>query len=210
VLYRAADALDPSGRAREIADALYADLYGVRTADGERASLLRYFHARSSLATWLRAILAQRHVDAIRSDRRTETLPDDSADPAIGTPPALAVHPDPDPERARYVALVLGALRLAIAALAPADRMRFACYYADGLTLAQIGRMLGEHEATASRHLARTRARLREDVDRRLRQVERLNDAQVARAFECAAEDAGAFDLSQWAARKEPEQNRSI
>src|SRR5476649_694500 len=35
VLYRAADALDPSGGARELADALYADLFD---------SLFRYFH----------------------------------------------------------------------------------------------------------------------------------------------------------------------
>ena len=59
VLYRAADALDPSGGAREIADALYADLYGLQERDGERRSLLDYFQGRSSLATWLRAVLAR-------------------------------------------------------------------------------------------------------------------------------------------------------
>ena len=53
-LYRAADALDRSGGARELADSLYADLYGVEQRDGERQSLFRYFHGRSSLATWLR------------------------------------------------------------------------------------------------------------------------------------------------------------
>ena len=66
-LYRAADALDPSGRARELADSLYADLYGTTERAGERRSLFRYFHGRSSLPTWLRAVLAQRHVDAIRA-----------------------------------------------------------------------------------------------------------------------------------------------
>src|SRR6187397_2663635 len=50
-LYRAADALDPSGGAREQADALYADLYGVDEKGGSKKSLLRYFHGRSSLAT---------------------------------------------------------------------------------------------------------------------------------------------------------------
>src|SRR4029078_13620642 len=34
VLYRAADALAPSGSARELADSLYADLFGLR-AEGE-------------------------------------------------------------------------------------------------------------------------------------------------------------------------------
>ena len=67
VLYRAADAIDPSGGARELADSLYADLYGLRTNDSERKSLFLYFQGRSSLATWLRAVLTQRFVDRIRA-----------------------------------------------------------------------------------------------------------------------------------------------
>src|SRR5687767_4681494 len=76
-LYRAADALDSSGTARELADSLYADLYGLDQRGGVRQSLLRYFHGRSSLATWLRAVLAQRHVDRVRVDRRIEPLPEE-------------------------------------------------------------------------------------------------------------------------------------
>jgi RNA polymerase sigma factor (sigma-70 family) len=210
VLYRAADALDPSGRAREAADALYADLYGVKVHGTARASLFRYFHGRSSLATWLRAVLAQRHVDVVRADRHTDPLPGHDGETAPTTPPTLTVAPDPDPDCRRFLAVVLAALRLAVGALGSPDRLRFACYYADGLTLAETGKILGEHEATVSRQLARTRLRLRQDVERRLREVERLNDAQIARAFECAAEDAGAFDLSRWAGRKDREENRSI
>ncbi len=89
-LYRAADALDRSGAARELADSLYADLYGLDQRGGARQSLLRYFHGRSSLATWLRAVLAQRHVDRVRVDRRTEPLPEELAGRAS---PAAA---DPD------------------------------------------------------------------------------------------------------------------
>jgi len=51
ILYRAADALDPGGGARELADTLYADLYGVAEAGAERRSLFRYYQGRSSLAT---------------------------------------------------------------------------------------------------------------------------------------------------------------
>src|SRR5687768_6937664 len=80
ILYRAADALDPSGGAREVADALYAELYGVRSTSDVRSSLFRYFHGRSTLATWLRAILAQRYVDRLRQLRRTVPLPADEAE----------------------------------------------------------------------------------------------------------------------------------
>ena len=44
-------------------------------------------------------------------------------------------------------------LAAAIAALAPRDRLRLACYYAQEMTLAQIGRLTREHEATVSRQL---------------------------------------------------------
>ena len=43
--------------AEELADSLFAELYGLSAE--KRGSLLRYFHGRSSLKTWLRAVLAQ-------------------------------------------------------------------------------------------------------------------------------------------------------
>jgi len=189
ILYRAADAIDPSGGARELADSLYADLYGLREADGERRSLFRYFHGRSSLATWLRAVLSQRHVDAIRSARRTDPLPDEDDRP-------VAVVPAPgDPDRSRLLQLTLEALHAAIGGLSVKDRLRLRSYYAQELTLAQVGRITGEHEATVSRHLARTRRELRDAAERRLRDEHGLADVQVTRALELAAEDPAGLDL---------------
>ena len=78
-MYRAADAIDASGTAREIADALYAELFGLKERDGIRQSVFRYFHGRSSLATWLRSLIAQRYVDRHRETRRLEPLPEDSS-----------------------------------------------------------------------------------------------------------------------------------
>ena len=80
VLYRAADALDRGGGARELADSLYAELYGIKDRPGDRRSLFHYFQGRSSLATWLRAVLAQRYVDRLRAQRRFEPLPDEELD----------------------------------------------------------------------------------------------------------------------------------
>ena len=76
-LYRAARAIVGESAARELADSLYADLYGLREVAGQRKSLFDYFLGRSKLTTWLHAILAQRHVDSIRRARRTESLDDD-------------------------------------------------------------------------------------------------------------------------------------
>lgn len=189
VLYRAADALAPGGAAREIADGIYADLFGTEARDGERRSLFRYFHGRSSLATWLRAVLSQRYVDRVRHERRIEPLPDDDVRQTVMARAA------PDPDRARYLALIRAALARAIEALAGRDRLRLALYYAQQLTLAEAGRVLKEHEATVSRSLARTRKALRTAIDAELRAAG-LAEQEVARCYESVIEDAGPLDLS--------------
>ena len=206
VLYRAADAIDPHGGARELADALYADLYGVTERGGRRRSLLDYFHGRSSLATWLRAVLSQRHVDRIRSERRTEPLPVEELN--VAAPAAAGAAGVP---RHRYLALLEKALAAAVARLPSTDRLRLRCYYAQGMTLAQIAPLMREHEATVSRHLAKTRKVIRADVERQLRTDEGLTDEAVSECFEAAIEDPGTLDLGRVIAeRKESPGYRSI
>jgi RNA polymerase sigma factor (sigma-70 family) len=198
VLYRAADALDPGGSARELADALYADLYGLADADGTRRSLFRYYQGRSSLATWLRAVLSQRYVDQIRARKRLVPLPDDREPNETGAASLVdrgTVEPS-NPDRPRHLGLVRSALIAAIGRLADRDRLRLTWYYVEALTLAQIGRALKEHEATVSRQLGRARRALRDDVERCLRE-QGLRDAEIAECFESAAADPGPLDLQQ-------------
>jgi RNA polymerase sigma-70 factor (ECF subfamily) len=190
-LLRAADAIDPSGAAHELADALYGELYGLADSTGARKSLLRYFHGRSSLGTWLRTVLAQRHVDRLRSLRRIDPLPDEAV-AAASAPAELAS------ERTGFVALMRRAVGRAVAGLAPRDRLRLSCYYAQNLRLNQIGRVLGEHEATVSRHLARTRQAIRRDVERQLAEDAGLDPSTIAQCFEAVVEDAGTLDLQEW------------
>jgi RNA polymerase sigma-70 factor (ECF subfamily) len=187
LLYRSADALVAGGGARDLADSLYADLYGLDDRAGERRSLFRYFHGRSSLATWLRAVLAQRHVDRVRSERRLEPLPDEDTTPAVAP---LST----DPDRPRYLALMQRALGAALSRLDARDRLRLGCYYAQELTLAQTGRLLREHEATVSRQLARSRKAIRDDVESQLR-AEHLNKDEIEECLACVMEDAGPLDL---------------
>jgi RNA polymerase sigma-70 factor (ECF subfamily) len=190
LLYRAADSLDPGGGARDLADSLYADLFGLGDRTGERQSLFRYFHGRSSLTTWLRAVLAQRHVDRLRTHRRLEALPEEESASALQAPVGAL-----EPQRDRYLQLIRRALTEAVANLPARDRLRLACYYAQELTLAQTGRMLGESEATSSRQLARTRAAVRTAIERQLK-TEGLSRTEVGECFASAAEDAGEIDLS--------------
>ena len=191
-LYRAADALEPGGGARDLADSLYADLFGFRDGQGERRSLFRYFHGRSSLATWLRAVLSQRYVDRLRSTRRLEALPDEDAADALPAPDRSS-----SPDRARHVQLMQDAMAVALSSLPARDRVRLACYYSQGLTLAETGRLLGEHEATCSRQLARARKAIREGVERRLRESAGLGEAEIGQCFASVVEDPGPLDLRQ-------------
>jgi len=201
LLHRAADGIDPTGGARDLADALYADLYGLRDRDGGRKSLFRYFHGRSRLATWLRSVLAQRHVDRIRATKKLNPLPDDP-----DVLPDRAATPM-DARRARFVDAMRQALAAAIAGLPPRDRLRLSCYYSQDLTLAAIGRLLKEHEATVSRNLARTRSEVRLAVEARLRAGHAMDAATVADCIRSVTEDAGTLDLADFMGAEQARKN---
>ncbi len=194
-LYAAARALTKDeASARELADTLWAELYGVGSTKAsvetgtERRPLLTYFHGRSKLSTWLRSVLAQRYVDRLRVTQRVDSL--DGDEPA--EPVAHAATADPD--RDRYRTLLDGALGAALDGLETGDRLRLALYYLQGLTLAQIGQITREHEATISRKLSRTRKQLKRRIERELQEQRGLDEAQVRLCYQYALED-GAFDL---------------
>jgi len=196
-LYRAARAIAGDSQGRDLADSLYAELFGLRESDGQRKSLFDYFHGRSKLSTWLRAILAQRHVDHLRRAARTESMDDSRTgdnieiDAPIESPPGAAA---PEPDRDRFLAILQAAITTVLAALAPRDRLRLAYYYVDDLTLAEIGKLRGEHEATVSRKLERTRRELRQRVETLLRE-KNLSEAQLAQCLEYARHE-WPFDLA--------------
>ncbi len=201
VLYRAADAIDRSGNARDVADALYGELYS--------RALFRYFHGRSSLATWLRSLVSQRYVDRIRETRRLDPLPEESSSAAIPSRPATG-----NPDHARFVTVVQAVLTSALGALAARDRLRLRCYYAQEMTLAQIGRVTREHEATVSRNLARTRNVVRAEAIRLLRDEHHFRDDEITECFSAVSEDAGTLNLGDLLSerlegRKKTEDDRS-
>jgi RNA polymerase sigma-70 factor len=181
-LYSAARAIaGDDARGRELADSLWAELYGLEVRDGRRRSLLDHFHGRSSLMTWFRAVLAQRHVDSLREASRRAPL-DEAAEPAARE------DDDPvEPGRARYVEMVGHALDDALAELDPRDRTRLAYYYRHQLSLKQIGRLMDEHESSVSRKLARTRDELKAKVDRSL--AEHLSRDEIEMCYHFAAGD---------------------
>jgi RNA polymerase sigma-70 factor (ECF subfamily) len=146
-----------SSAARELADGLYADLYGTVTRDGQRVCKLSSYTGRGSLEGWLRTVLAQEQVNRYRRHKRLVSLDEESEDGAqFAAPegePGISVD-----------ARLEAATDEALAALSSEDRFVLAAYYLDGRTLAEIARMLSVHESTISRKLDKLAQSLRKQI----------------------------------------------
>jgi RNA polymerase sigma-70 factor, ECF subfamily len=157
--------------ARELADSVYADLFGTRqNENGERISKLASYTGRGSLEGWLRTVLAQEHVNWYRGQRRLVSFEErHQRGEQFEVKSETGARVDSRLEQAIDEAL----------AEVPADeRLLLASWYLDGRTLAEIARMLGVHESTVSRRIDRITASLRKRILRGLR--ERGMDARAA------------------------------
>jgi RNA polymerase sigma-70 factor (ECF subfamily) len=158
-LIRAAIAITGSETlGRDLADQLYAELFGLNTRDGERRCPLLSYRGRGSLIGWLRTTLAQRHVDHHRRNRREQPLEE------IEVPAAVAPPETPGAELSQLER----AIKQALLGRDAEERFLLAAYYFDGQTLLQIARVLGVHEATVSRKMRRTIQGTRKQVLRNL------------------------------------------
>src|SRR5437667_5226873 len=86
---------------RELADSVYADLYGTRQRDGERVSKLVSYSGRGSLDGWLRTVLAQEFVNTYRKQKRLVSLDEESEEGAQFAAPESENIPPADPALAR-------------------------------------------------------------------------------------------------------------
>jgi RNA polymerase sigma-70 factor (ECF subfamily) len=150
---------------RELADSLYADMYGLRERDGVRYSPLLLYHGRGALAGWLRSVLAQRFVDLHRKTHREVSL-EELAEPAVPQATAEASAPS---ERA--TSLIQQIIQMTLTRLPSDQRFILSEYYLDGRTLKQIASLLGVHESTVSRSLSKLTASLRKQIVGELRKT---------------------------------------
>jgi RNA polymerase sigma-70 factor (ECF subfamily) len=161
-LARAATAISGSETiGRDLAGALYAELYGLTERDGLRRCPLNSYRGRGSLLGWLRTTLSQRHVDQYRRSYREEPLEDLDA-PSVERP----VQESPV-----ALPMVAQAVELALVESEAEERFILASYFLDEKTLAQIAAVLGVHEATISRRLRRATDSVRKQVLRNLRNL---------------------------------------
>ena len=162
--------------ARDLADSLYADLYGTSERDGRRVSRLNFYMGRGSLEGWLRTVVAQEFVNRYRKTKRLVSL-EEQAEEGVQF---SAAEPGPSaPVDNRLTA----ALDEALGRLEGEDRLVLASYYLDHRTLTEIGRMIGVHESTISRRLEKLLKGLRKQIMAGL--VQRgMNRSQAEEALE--------------------------
>ncbi len=167
--------------ARDLADTLYAELYGTASRGGERVSKLSSFTGRGSLEGWLRTVLAQEFVNRYRRTKRLVSLDEESDEGS------QFAAPEPEAVPAVDARLEL-AVSSALAALSAEDRTILAAYYIDGRTLAEIARMLGVHESTISRKVDKLAKSLRKRIMAEMVQ-QGMTRRQAEEAFEVDVRD---------------------
>ena len=147
---------------RELADSLYADLFGTSMREGRRVSKLTFYTGRGSLEGWLRTVLAQQYIDQYRSRKRLVSLEEQAEDGAQFTAadPEPGTQPDPRLD---------GAVDEALNSLKAEERFILAAYYLDGRTLAEIAAVLGVHACSISRRLDKIAVALRKQIVSELR-----------------------------------------
>jgi len=182
-----------AGEAEELADSVWAELYGLREReDGTRAGKLAYYSGCGSLGGWLRAVVGQLAVDR---HRRTSRLVQ-TEEPSEFDRAAAETHvesdgwrpaPERDPESAladtEAARAVEDALAESLGGLDAEDRLLVKLYYFDGLKLKEAGAVLGVHEATASRRLTRLHGEIRKRVESTLVSSRGWTREEAARAL---------------------------
>src|SRR6185369_381176 len=108
--------------ARDLADSLYAELYGLEERAGQRRSKRLYYMGRGSLEGWLRTVLDQNWIDAKRRTRREVSLEEHLDEGGQFEAPAPTPLPAPTSPTNQAIAA-------ALSDLSSEDRFLLAAYY---------------------------------------------------------------------------------
>jgi RNA polymerase sigma-70 factor (ECF subfamily) len=170
-----------AAHAAELADSIFAELYGLSEREGVRNSKFVFYTGRGSLEGWLRTVMAQEFINRYRKQKRTVSLEEQTEDGV------QFVANQPEPVRSGDGRLE-AATDAALGELSAEDRFTLASYYLDGRTLAEIARTLGLHESSVSRRLDRLSADLRKRILEGLR-TRGMSHAQATEALETDVRD---------------------
>jgi RNA polymerase sigma-70 factor (ECF subfamily) len=177
--------------AEDLVQSVIGELYGVRGNEEQRQSKLTHYSGRGSLGGWLRAVIYQSFIDRRRQSSRFEQVEEatefDRLPQRVDGPVSATIALPDEVEETRLRQATEEALAQAFASLEVRDRLLLNYYYFDGLTLCEIGALMGVHEATISRWLHRARRQVRHKTEDLLRRNYKLRRTEIAECLHLAA-----------------------
>src|SRR5262249_39133653 len=174
---------------------VYGELYGVRLDGDKRLSKLTHYSGRGRLGGGLRPGVYQAvnhhkpqtsRFEEVEEIAEFDRLANEAAAHVNGRISAPIAQPD-DIEDARLRQATEEAMTQAFAEIEARDRLLLNYYYFDDLTLREIGLMMGVHEATISRWLAKRQREVKRKTEEILQRSYGLRRTEVAECLQIAA-----------------------
>jgi len=181
--------------AEELTQFVFGELYGVRMDGKRRMSKLSYYSGQGSFGGWLRAVVYQCFIDRRRQTARFEQVEEiEDFDRLAMTSTAhvngsfsVYLHQPDQIEDTRLRQATEEAMTQAFSQIEPRARLLLNYYYFDDLTLREIGLLMGVHEATISRWLARAQRDIKRKTEEILKRSYGLQRTEVAECLQIAA-----------------------
>lgn len=158
----------------EVEQQIYVRLFVA--GEGGDGRIARY-SGTGPLGAWIRTFATRTALDEVRRNQASAAsrpLRDDEAGAA--TSPGVAL------ERAHHAPLVRQVIEACLAEVPAADRLVFKLHVIEGVSLDQVATLVPRHRSSLHRAVERVRARLAEEVPRRLARQLAASPEEVAEA----------------------------
>ncbi len=168
----AGQACNNAGDAEDLAQEITAKLMKNRERLGG-------YNGRGSLAGWLRVAVSHAAIDRFRRTYRMSSMEELEQKGIDVTPQSPGSDSEGEFLDSRWGETIGHVIQEILRALPVRDRLMLSLYYLKNVSLRDIGRQFGIHEATASRWLERMRQDIRKQTERELHRKYRLTPDEV-------------------------------
>ncbi len=168
-------------RGHELADSLYAELYGVNARGECRRSKFESYTGIGSLGGWLRTVLAQSFIDRYRYEQRFVDWDEEQGGQVLANNSSGETYVAVDPRLERATDDVVNQL-------SDEDRYILVCHFLDGPPLSDLASTLNVHVSTISRRIEKITRSLRKEIVKRL-QAQGMSRAQAEEALSVDVRD---------------------
>ncbi|MBA2538383.1 MAG: sigma-70 family RNA polymerase sigma factor [Deltaproteobacteria bacterium] len=163
----------PGQTADDLKQILRAKLF---VAEKDKTPKISDYAGQGFLDNWLRVTAVRVFLDLTkRKDRTRESSAEDDDILALPNPNDLQL----DVVKAEYRTAVTAAMHEGAQALEPGDRHLLRQHFVAGLSIDQLGAVLGIHRATAARRISRAREQLVAETRKQLAAKLKLADSEV-------------------------------